>query len=134
MQSLSDHFGYGGLIKFVIPSVVMMVFTSIYGVVDGRFVSNFVGKTAFAAINLIMPLLIILGAVGFMLGTGGSAVVAKTMGMREGELANRYFSCIIITAVASGVVLSALGIVFAEPIARLLGAEGELLSDCGYLA
>ncbi|MBQ7356629.1 MAG: MATE family efflux transporter [Clostridia bacterium] len=130
MQSLSDHFGYGGLLKFILPSVVMMVFTSIYGVVDGLFVSNFVGKTAFAAINLIMPLLIILGAVGFMLGTGGSAVVAKTMGMREGELANRYFSCIIITTVASGVVLSALGIAFAEPIARLLGAEGELLSDC----
>lgn len=128
-QRLSDHFGYGGLIRFVIPSVVMMVFTSVYGVVDGLFVSNFVGKTAFAAVNLIMPLLIILGAVGFMLGTGGSAIVAKTMGMGERELANRYFSCIVITTAVSGVLLAALGIAFAEPIARLLGAEGELLRD-----
>ena len=133
-QRLSDHFGYGALIKFVIPSVLMMVFTSIYGVVDGLFVSNFVGKTSFAAVNLIMPLLIILGAVGFMLGTGGSAIVAKTMGMGERELANRYFSCIVATTFVSGILLSAFGIAFAEPIARLLGAEGELLSDCTLYA
>ena len=130
MQRLSDHFGYGALLKFVLPSVVMMIFTSIYGVVDGLFVSNFVGKTAFAAIGLIMPLLIILGAVGFMLGTGGSAVVAKTRGMGDEKLANRYFSAIVIATVLSGVLLSALGILLASPIAALLGAEGQLLSDC----
>ena len=129
-QKLSDHFGYGGLIRFVIPSVVMMIFTSVYGVVDGLFVSNFVGKTAFAAVNLIMPLLIILGAAGFMLGTGGSAVVAKTMGMGDRGLANRYFSTIVIATATSGVILAMLGIAFAEPIARLLGAEGELLENC----
>ena len=129
-QSLSDHFGYSDLIKFVLPSVVMLIFTSIYGVVDGLFVSNFAGKTAFAAINLIMPLLIILGAVGFMLGAGGSAIVAKTMGEGNRELANKYFTTIVIVTAASGALLSVLGIIFAEPIAMLLGAEGELLSAC----
>jgi putative MATE family efflux protein len=129
-KRLSDHFGYGGLIRFVIPSVVMMVFTSVYGVVDGLFVSNFVGKTAFAAVNLIMPLLIILGAVGFMLGTGGSAVVAKTMGMGNPGLANRYFTTVVIATALSGVLLSIFGIALAEPIASLLGAKGALLYDC----
>lgn len=126
-QSLSDHFSYRSLLRFVFPSVIMLVFTSIYGVVDGLFVSNFVGKTAFAAINFIMPLLIILGAVGFMLGTGGSAVVAKTMGAGDRELANRYFTAIILATVISGALLSLLGVIFADRIAELLGAEGELL-------
>ena len=80
---LSDHFSYGRLIRFVIPSVVMLIFTSIYGVVDGLFVSNFVGKTPFAAVNIIFPLMMILGGVGFMLGTGGTAIVAKTLGMGD---------------------------------------------------
>ena len=128
-QRLSDSFSYGGLIKFVMPSVTMLLFTSIYGVVDGLFVSNLVGKGAFAAINFIMPLLIILGGVGFMLGAGGSAVVAKTMGMGKGELARRYFSTIIYATILVGILLAALGIFFAEPIAALLGASGELLEN-----
>ena len=124
---LSDHFSYGRLIKFVIPTVVMMIFTSIYGVVDGLFVSNFVGKTPFAAINIIFPLIMILGGFGFMLGTGGTAIVAKTMGLGERDRANEYFTFIIIATALGGVILAALGIIFIEPIGRLFGAEGEML-------
>ena len=124
---LSDHFSYSRLIKFVIPSVVMMIFTSIYGVVDGLFISNFVGKTPFAAINLIYPLVMILGGFGFMLGTGGTAIVAKTLGLGDKQRANEYFTFIIIATAVTGAILSALGITFAEPVARLLGAEGEML-------
>lgn len=89
---LSDHFTYSRLFRFVLPSIVMMVFTSIYGVVDGLFVSNFAGKTAFASINLIMPFLIILGAMGFMLGTGGTALVSRVLGEGDKACANKYFS------------------------------------------
>lgn len=124
---LSDHFGYGRLIRFVIPSVVMMIFTSIYGVVDGLFVSNFVGKTPFAAVNIIFPLMMVLGGFGFMLGTGGTAIVAKTLGLGEKQKANEYFTFIIISTAVTGAVASVIGIVFAEPVGRLLGAEGELL-------
>lgn len=124
---LSDHFSYGRLIKFIIPSVVMMIFTSIYGVVDGVFVSNFVGKTPFAAVNIIFPLIMILGGFGFMLGTGGTAIVAKTLGMGEDDRANEYFTFIIISTAVGGIILAALGIIFIEPIARLFGAEGEML-------
>ena len=124
---LSDHFGYGRLIKFVIPSVVMMIFTSIYGVIDGLFVSNFVGKTPFAAINIIFPLIMILGGFGFMLGVGGCAVVAKTFGMGDKEKANEYFTFIIIITAVMGAFLAAVGIIFARPIAILFGAEGEML-------
>lgn len=125
---LSDHFSYRRLIRFVIPSVAMMIFTSIYGVVDGLFVSNFVGKTPFAAINLIYPLIMILGGFGFMLGTGGTAIVAKTLGLGEKQRANEYFTFIIIATAVTGVVLASLGIIFAEPVARVLGAEGEMLT------
>lgn len=124
---LSDHFGYTRLIKFVIPSVIMMIFTSIYGVVDGLFVSNFVGKTPFAAINLIFPLILILGGFGFMMGTGGTAIVAKTMGLGDNKRANEYFTFIIIATAVGGGVLSIIGIIFAKPVAILLGAEGEML-------
>ncbi len=127
---LSDSFGYAKLLRFTLPSVMMMVFTSIYGVVDGLFVSNFVGKTPFAAINLVMPLLVIMGAVGFMLGTGGTAIVAKTMGMGDRPLANKYFSFLVYTTIVSGVALAAIGITFARPISELLGAEGEMLECC----
>ena len=127
---LSDHFTYSRLIRFVISPVFMMIFTSIYGVVDGLFVSNFVGKTPFAALNLIMPLLIVLGAVGFMLGTGGTAVVAKTLGMGQKDKANEYFSLIIYANIVSGVILALLGIIFARPVAILLGAEGEMIDYC----
>lgn len=108
---LSDHFNYKRLLKFALPSVVMMIFTSIYGVVDGIFVSNFVGSNSFAAVNLIMPLVMAIGSIGFMLGTGGSAIVAITMGEGKTERANQYFSMFIYVAVASGIVLSVIGIV-----------------------
>ncbi len=127
---LSDHFTYGRLLRFTLPSVAMMIFTSIYSVVDGFFVSNFAGKTPFAAVNLIMPVLMILGAVGFMFGTGGSAIVAKTFGEGDAKKANRYLSLFVYITFGAGVVLSILGIIFVRPVAILLGAEGELLKNC----
>ncbi len=127
---LSDHFSYGKLIKFTLPSIAMMVFTSVYGVVDGFFVSNFAGKTPFAAVNLIMPVLMIVATVGFMFGTGGTAIVAKALGEGDRERANRYFSLFTYVAFALGVVFSILGIAFIRPIAVLLKAEGELLENC----
>ncbi|MDD7645821.1 MAG: MATE family efflux transporter [Ruminococcus bromii] len=127
---LSDHFTYGRLLRFTLPSIVMMIFTSIYSVVDGLFVSNFVGKTPFAAINLIMPILIVLGTLGFMIGTGGSAIVAKTLGERDTERANRYFSMLVYVTVVGGVLLTALGELFLRPMCVLLGAKGEMLENC----
>ncbi len=127
---LSDHFNYRRLFRFTLPSIVMMIFTSIYGVVDGLFVSNFVGKTPFAAINLVMPFIMILGGVGFMIGTGGSALVSKTMGQNEPEKARRIFSMMIELTLIAGAALSVLGIVFIEPIARLFGASEAMLPDC----
>lgn len=127
---LSDHFSLGKLILFTLPSIAMMIFTSIYGVVDGFFVSNFAGKTPFAAVNLIMPVLMILGTVGFMLGTGGTALVAKTLGEGDKTKANRYFSLFIYVAIALGVLLASLGFIFIRPIASMLRAEEELLSNC----
>lgn len=127
---LSDYFTYKLLLRFTFPSIIMLVFTSIYGIVDGFFVSNFVGKTPFAALNFIMPVLMILGCVGFMFGTGGSALIAKTMGEDNRKKANETFSLLVYVSAACGVVLAVLGIVFLRPIAVLLGAEGQLLSDC----
>ena len=127
---LSDHFSYKTLLRFTLPSIAMMIFTSIYGVVDGFFVSNFVGKTPFAAVNFIMPFLMILGAFGFMFGTGGSALVAKTMGEGDRERANKIFSLIVYVSLAVGIVIAVTGIIFLRPVARLLGAEGELLENC----
>lgn len=127
---LSDHFTYRKLLIFTFPSIAMMIFTSIYTVVDGFFVSNFAGKTPFAAVNLIMPVLLILGTVGFMFGTGGTAIVAKTCGEGDIKRANSYFSLFVYVAFAAGVVLAVLGIIFARLIAEVLGASGQLLSDC----
>lgn len=127
---LSDHFSYGKLLRFTVSSIVMMIFSSIYGVVDGFFVSNFVGKTPFAAVNFIMPFLMILGALGFMFGTGGSALVAKTFGEGKVEKANQIFSLLVYVSIGCGIVLSVLGIIFLRPIAALLGAEGEMLENC----
>lgn len=127
---LSDHFSYGRLLKFTLPSIAMMIFTSIYGVVDGFFVSNFAGKTPFAAVNLIMPVLMVVSTVGFMFGTGGTAIVAKVLGEGDRERANRYFSLFTYCAFALGVFFSLLGILGIRPIARMLGAEGELLENC----
>lgn len=127
---LSDHFTYRKLLRFVLPSIAMMVFTSIYGVVDGFFVSNFAGKTAFASINLIMPFMMILGGMGFMIGAGGTALVSMVLGTGDREKANRYFSMMIFATVALGAVLTLLGVVFIEPVARFLGATDAMIGDC----
>ena len=127
---LSEHFTYRKLLRFTFPSIVMMVFSSIYGVVDGVFVSNFVGSEPFAAINLIMPFLMAISALGFMIGTGGSAIVAKTLGEGKKEQANEYFSMLVYLTLIGGIVLSALGILFSPLIARGLGADGALLTNC----
>ena len=127
---LSDHFTYRKLLQFVLPSIVMMVFTSIYGVVDGLFVSNYAGKTAFASINLVMPFIMVLGGIGFMIGTGGTALVSKALGEGDRERANRYFSMMVLFTVLVGAVLTAIGIVFMKPVARFLGATPEMLADC----
>lgn len=127
---LSDHFTVGRLLRFTFPSIVMLIFTSIYGVVDGFFVSNFVGKTPFAAVNFIMPFLLVLGCVGFMFGTGGGALIAKTMGEGKREEANQIFSLLVYLSLASGAVLAVLGLVLLRPVARLLGAQGQMLEDC----
>ncbi len=127
--SLSDRFSYGKLLRFTLPSIAMMIFTSIYGVVDGFFVSNFVGKTPFAAVNFIYPFLMILGTVGFMFGTGGSALVSLTMGEGDKEKANKIFSLLIYVSLILGVSLSVLGIIFIRPIGSLLGAEGQMLEN-----
>lgn len=127
---LSEHFTYKKLIKFTIPTIIMMIFTSIYGIVDGIFVSNCVGSDAFAAVNLIMPVLMILGAIGFMIGTGGSALVSKTIGEGQNEKANQYFSMLIYLLIITGIILTVIGIIFLKPIASLLGAEGTMLNDC----
>lgn len=127
---LSDHFTYRKLLRFTLPSVAMMVFTSVYGVVDGFFVSNYVGKTSFASVNLIIPFLMILGAVGFMIGTGGSALTAMTFGLGDTEKANRIFSLLIYIVMIAGGVFTLLGIIFIEPMAEFLGASEDMLPYC----
>lgn len=127
---LSDNFNYGKLLRFTMPSVVMMIFTSIYSVVDGFFVSNFVGITPFAAINLIFPFVQILGCFGFMFGAGGSALVSATFGTGDRERANKIFSMLTYITVIIGVVLAVFGIIFIEPIANLMGADASLLPYC----
>lgn len=127
---LSEHFTYKKLLRFTAPSIAMMIFTSIYGVVDGYFVSNFVGKTSFAAVNFIMPFLQILGTVGFMFGTGGSALVAKTMGEGNKEKARRLFSLFVYVTFLCGIVIGIIGIFCIRPIASILGADGEMLKGC----
>ena len=127
---LSDHFTYPRLLRFTLPSITMMIFTSIYGVVDGLFVSNFVGKTAFAAVNFIMPLLMGMGALGFMVGSGGSALVSRTLGEGDRDKAEGIFSMLVYVTLAAGVALTLLGQLFLRPIAAALGAEGEMLENC----
>ena len=127
---LSDHFTYRRLIRFVIPSVAMMILTSIYGVVDGLFVSNFVGKTPFAAVNLVIPFTMILGAFGFMLGTGGTALVAKTLGEGRQEEANRIFSMLIYFALGLGILLTIFGIAVLKGIVIKMGADDAMLRHC----
>lgn len=127
---LSDNFNYKKLLRYALPSVIMMIFTSVYGVVDGLFVSNFAGKTAFTAVNFIMPFLMILGAIGFMFGSGGSALISKTLGEGKKEKANALFSLFVYVSFGIGVALALVGIFAIRPIATLLGAEGKMLDDC----
>ena len=127
---LSDHFTYSRLFRFTLPSIVMLLFSSLYGVVDGFFVSNFVGKEAFTAVNFIMPFLMILGAIGFLFGTGGGALIARTMGEGNPDLANRQFSLVVYVSLGIGVILTVLGFWLLRPVASFLGAEGVLLEDC----
>lgn len=127
---LSDHFTYRKLIRFTLPSIGMMIFMSIYGVVDGFFVSNFAGKTPFAAVNLVYPFLMILSTVGFMFGTGGSALVGRAFGEKKPDTANRYFSLFVYVSLGIGILLSVISFVFLRPICKLLGADGQLLEEC----
>ncbi len=126
---LSEHFTYKKVMRVTLPSIIMMVVTSVYSVVDGFFVSNYVGKTPFTAVNFIMPFLMILGAIGFMFGTGGGALIAKTMGEGEREKANKIFTLIVYVSIVCGILFAIFGIVFIRPIASLLGADGQLLED-----
>ena len=127
---LSDHFDYKKLIRFVMPSIGMMIFTSIYSVVDGLFVSNFAGSTPFAAINLIMPFLMIFSAIGFMIGSGGTALVSMKLGEGKEEEANRIFSLLVYLVIALGLVMTFVGEFFLKNVALLLGATAELLPYC----
>ena len=127
---LSDHFTYGRLLRFTFPSIVMMIFTSISGVVDGIFVSNYAGKTAFAAVNLIVPYLMASGVIGFMIGTGGTALISMTLGMGDKKKANELFSMLTYVSIVGGVVLTVVTIIFMRPAAIALGATGQMLEDC----
>lgn len=127
---LSDHFNYRRMLRFTLPSIIMLVFTSIYGVVDGFFVSNFVGKTPFAAVNFIMPVLMILGSVGFMFGAGGSALISKTMGEKKHDKAKRLFSLFVYSTIVVGIIVSVLSFVYIRKIAVILGADRKMLEDC----
>lgn len=126
---LSEHFNFKKLLRFTFPSIIMLIFTSIYGVVDGFFVSNYAGKEPFTAVNFIMPVLMLLGCFGFMFGTGGGALISKTMGEGKSEKAKRIFSLIVYTSIICGIVLSVLGFILIEPVASMLGAQGRLLTD-----
>lgn len=127
---LSDHFTYQKIFRFVLPSIVMMVFTSIYGVVDGFFISNFAGKTAFASINLVMPFIMILSGIGFMIGTGGTALVSKYLGQKEEKRANECFTMMVIFVIISGTIVSLLGVIFMRKISYFLGATEDMIEDC----
>ena len=127
---LSEHFNYNKLLRFTLPSIIMMVFTSLYSIVDGFFVSNFVGKTPFASVNLIMPFIMIVSSIGFMFGTGGSALVSKSMGEGKSDKAQQFFSLFIYCTMISGTIIAIIGFIFIHPIALLLGAKGVLLDNC----
>ena len=127
---LAEHFTYKKLIRFTLPTIIMMIFTSIYGIVDGIFVSNFVGSDAFAAVNLIMPVLMILGTIGFMVGTGGSALVSKTIGEGNKEKAKEYFSMLIYLLIIISFIFTIIGINLIKPIAQILGADKNMMEYC----
>lgn len=129
-MQLSQHFTCRRLLRYCLPSIIMMVFTSVYGVVDGFFVSNFAGKTPFAAVNFIMPILMILGCAGFMFGTGGSALIGMALGEGDNKKANNIFSLVVYSSIVCGVVLAIIGLVILRPVAKLMGAEDEMLRQC----
>ena len=124
---LSEHFTYRKLLRFTLPSIAMNIFASLYIIADGYFVANYTGKTEFAAVNLIMPVLNILGAIGYMFGAGGSALIAKTLGEKNQEQANRLFSMIVLVSSCLGVFMLVAGFIFMPRITAMLGAEGRLL-------
>lgn len=128
--NLSEHFTYKKLIRFTLPTIIMMIFTSIYGVVDGVFISNVVGSSAFASINLIMPVIMIIGTIGFMIGTGGSAIISKTLGEGDNEKANKQFSMLIYLEIILGIIFTIIALLVLEPVAKLLGATPDMMSDC----
>lgn len=130
MINLSEHFTYKKLIKFTFPTIIMMIFTSIYGVVDGLFISNVVKGNAFASVNLIMPAIMIIGTIGFMFDIGGSAIISKTLGEGNQEKANRYFSMLVYLETILGIVFTIIGLLVLKPIVTLLGATAEMLPDC----
>ena len=127
---LSDHFTYKKLLRFVLSPILMMVFMSIYGVIDGLFISNFVGKTAFAAVNLIMPVLMILGSIGFMIGTGGTAIVSRLLGEGDKEKANKYFSLFIFVTLLGGIVFGGIGEILMPYIPKWLSSTEEMYDYC----
>ena len=127
---LSEHFTYKKLLQFVFPSIIMMIFTSIYSVVDGLFVSNFVGKSAFAAVNLIMPFLMGISALGFMIGDDPSALVQETLGEGKIENANEYFSMLVYITAIGGIIIAILSMFLVKQVAILFGASGTLLDNC----
>lgn len=129
-MQLSQHFTCRRLLRYCLPSIIMMVFTSVYGVVDGFFVSNFAGKTPFAAVNFIMPILMILGCAGFMFGTGGSALIGMALGEGDNKKANNIFSLVVYSSIVCGVLLAIIGLVILRPVATLMGAENEMLRQC----
>lgn len=127
---LSDHFSYGRLIRFTMPTIIMMIFTSIYGVVDGLFVSNVVGKTEFAALNFVFPFIMVLGGAGFMIGTGGTALVAQQLGQGNKQKANHTFTTMVSFTILLGVILTVIGIAVIRPVCVLLGATPEMIEGC----
>ena len=124
------HFTVPALLRFTLPTIGMMIFMSAYVMVDGFFVSNFAGETAFAAVNFTYPIISILGTLGFMFGTGGSAIVAKTRGEGDPDRANREFSLLVYAAAAAGLIFAVIGTIALKPLLMLMGAEGNLLTQC----
>lgn len=124
---LSDHFNYKKLLQATLPSILMMVFTSIYGIVDGVFISNYVGTTAFSAVNYFIPVTMVIGAIGFMMGAGGSALVAKTLGEGDEEKANRIFTTVVCFTAVMGAAISVIVFFLVEPIAKLIGADSAFM-------
>ena len=127
---LSDHFDYKTLLKFTVPSVLMMVISSVYSIVDGLFVSNFAGSDGFAAVNLMMPIAMMISCIGFMAGAGGSALISKTLGEQKNDEARNQFSLIIYIILALSVVIGIAVFLFIPQIAAMMGAEGVIYTNC----